>query len=122
MISSSVECAAILRSAKAALATHGNFFLGNLKIESELVDLDLLTSSERFMTVDLLLDEISFAQYQGPAPPNDVCAHLPYKGAPLHAFCWKSSSLGKRIYLKFSVVSTNAGDRLVLYSLHPPRN
>lgn len=122
MISSGQECAEVIRSAKAALEVRGNFFFGNEKIENELVELNLLSRSERYMAVEILLDEISFASYQGPAPPNDVCSHPPYRGSVLHAFCLNSASLGKRVYFKFSVVSGKSGASLALYALHPPRN
>lgn len=122
MISSAQECGEIIRSAKLALEMRGKFFFGNEKIENELVELNLLSKSERYMAVELLLDEISFASYQGPAPPNDICSHPPYRGTALHAFRLNSTTLGRRIYFKFSVVSGKSGDSLAVYALHPPRN
>ena len=122
MISSRQECEGVLHKARIALEAYGKFWLGNDKIETEMVDLELLTASERFMSLDLILNEIGYDSYQGPAPPQDVSSHPPFKGFPLHAFCWNSVSLGRRMYFKFSIITGSGRSRLAVYSLHAPRS
>jgi hypothetical protein len=119
MIPSATESEKALASARKALDEHERFWLGNPgKVEAELYALDLLTESERFVAVDFALQEISGADRKGPAPPNHLSSHSPFRGLQLFAFKWQSKHFGKLMYLKFALVSDSGPTKLALFSLH----
>ncbi len=70
MIPSPQESAEAISSAKEALENYSRFFFGNAKLENELYDLGLLSAEERYMAVDIALQEITPADRRGPNPPR----------------------------------------------------
>jgi hypothetical protein len=106
-----------IRLAKAALAECGRFWLGNAKIESEFYDLDLLTPEERYMAIDVALQEISPACRRGPQPPKDIAKGV-FQGNCLYAFCWHSQEFKREIYFKFALSKDAGRTHLVVYSFH----
>ena len=122
MIPSDQESADAIRSAKDALENHRRFFLGNSKLDNELYCLGLLTAEERYMAVDIALQEITPANRRGPNPPNDITSYGLLKGQRLCAFRWQSAEFKRVMYFKFAVVGGKSGKpQLVVYSLHENR-
>ena len=121
MILSNQESAEAIRSAKDALENYKRFFFGNAKLESELYDLGLLTAEERYMAVDITLQEITPADRRGPNPPNDFTSSGLLKGERLCAFRWQSVEFKRLMYFKFAVAARSGKPRLVVYSLHEHR-
>jgi hypothetical protein len=110
---------AAIEAAKEALERYSRFWLGNPgKVESELYELGLLSDGERYMAIDIALQEISPACRLGPEPPHDLSSHPPFYRQSLYAFRWDSGHFGKMMYLKFALVSGSGGTRLALYSFH----
>ena len=118
MIPSATESAHAIASARAALERYGRFLFGNAKLEGELYDLGLLTNGERYMAIDLALQEICASDRRGPSPPNDIVSHAPYRNHRLYAFRWASPHLGKLMYFKFSLAQGSRGEGLVVFSFH----
>ena len=123
MILSNKESVAALTAAKQALEDYrGKFWLGNLpKVEREFHELDLLDESERFMAIDIALQEITATDRCGPEPPHDVSDHPPFRNLQLYAFCWNSAEFKKRMYMKFALASDCTKTKLVVYSFHESR-
>jgi|ERR1022692_306703 hypothetical protein len=123
MIPCSQESAEALAAAKQALEDYdGKFWFGNLsKVEAEFCELDLLVDSERFMAVDFALQEITPEARCGPSAPDDFSTHPPSRNLPMYAFCWNSSDLKRRMYLKFALSFDCKKARLVVYSFHEAR-
>jgi hypothetical protein len=122
MIPSEQESAKAISLAKKALADYRRFWPGNAgKLDVEFYELDLLEDSERFMAVDIVLDEIKPGDRDGPHTPNNVTAHPPFQGFPLYAFCWNSAHFEKRMYFKFALISGSGKSQLAVYSLHETR-
>ena len=86
MIPSQQESAEAISLAKDALEEYNRFFFGNAKIESELYDLGLLTAEERYMAIDVVLQEITPTDRKGPNPPNDITSYGSLRGERLVAF------------------------------------
>jgi hypothetical protein len=122
MIPSDQESAEAIRAAKDALENHKRFFFGNAKLEGELYDLGLITAEERYMAVDIALQEIAPADRRGPNAPNDVTSYGPYRSDRLLAFRWRSAEFNRVMYIKFAVVRGSGNPRLVVYSLHEHRH
>jgi hypothetical protein len=102
-----------IRLARETLENNGRFWLGNEKIETEFYELDLLTAEERYMAVDIALQEIAPCCRLGPQPPGDRSG-----GKYLYAFYWPSPEFKKDMYFKFAL-STDAGrTHLIVYSFH----
>ncbi|HEY6769550.1 MAG TPA: hypothetical protein VI386_32810 [Candidatus Sulfotelmatobacter sp.] len=108
-----------ITAAKGALRKRQDFLFGNTKLESEFMELELLTVSERLSAVDDALSQICAKDRMGPQPPNNISVP-PYGGETLYAFGWKSSTYGS-VYLKFCLVGTTGLDHLVLHSFHVER-
>jgi hypothetical protein len=108
----SSACAVSL--AKAALEECGRFWFGNEKVESELYELDLLTEEQRYMAVDIVLQEIAPCWRLGPQPPNDISR----SGHQLYAFYWDSPEFKKFMYFKFAILPDAKRNHLVLHSFH----
>ena len=108
------DSASAIRLAKEALEAHSRFWLGNDKIEEELFNLNLLAPEERYMGVDIALNEIAPCWRLGPQPPNDVSR----AGDPLYAFYWASAEFKKCMYLKFALSFDAGRVHLVLHSFH----
>jgi hypothetical protein len=121
MIPSNQESAEAISSAKEALENYKRFFFGNIKLESELYDLGLLTAEERYMAVDIALQEITSNDRRGPNPPNHITSYGLLKGEHLFAFRWISAEFKRDMYFKFAVVGRCGKPRLVVYSLHEHR-
>src|ERR1039458_10808273 len=102
MILSNKEWLAALTAAKQALEDYrGKFWLGNLpKVEREFHELDLLDESERFMAIDIALQEITATDRCGPEPPHDVSDHPPFRNLQLSSFCLTSASFLARLERK----------------------
>jgi hypothetical protein len=108
-----------IEDAKKALEQYKRFWLGNPeKVEVELYGLGLLTEGERYMAMDIALQEISPACRLGPEPPNDVSSHPPFYNQSLYAFCWDSAHFSKTMYFKFALISGSGATRLAVYSFH----
>ena len=124
MILSNQESEDALKAAKQALKDYrGRFWLGNpTKVEREFHELDLLDEPERFMAIDIALQEITPTHRCGPEPPNDTSVHPPFRNLQLYAFCWNSAELMRRMYLKFALASECTKTRLVIYSFHESRS
>lgn len=119
MIPSSQGSAVAVGSARKALDLHGRFWLGNVsKVEAEFYELGLLTPEERYVNVDIDLQEIGAEDRLGPQPPDDVSSHPPFRGQRLYAFCWASPHFQKTMYLKFALLSGSGLTKLLLYSFH----
>jgi hypothetical protein len=120
MIPSIQESIDALVRAKQALEDYrGKFWFGNLtKVEREFVELDLLDESERFMAIDIALQEIEPGHRSGPPEQSNVSDHPPFAGLRLYAFCWESAERKKRMYMKFALSPDCKQDRLVIYSFH----
>jgi hypothetical protein len=121
MIPSIQESAEAIRSAKEALDNYKRFFFGNAKLESELYDLGFLTAEERFMAIDIALQEVTPADRRGPNPPNHITSYGALKGERLVAFRWNSPEFKREMYFKFAVVGRCGKPRLVVYSFHEHR-
>jgi hypothetical protein len=67
-----LDSASAIVAAREALEKNGKFLLGNAKIENEFYNLDLFTREERFMAIDIALQEISPECRLGPQPPGDI--------------------------------------------------
>jgi len=106
-----------IKAAQSALQKFGRFLAGNVKLEAEFYALGLLSAEERYMAVDIALQEITAACRLGPQPPNDRSCGL-YRGKPLYAFCWQSQEFKKEIYFKFAFASASDGNHLIVYSFH----
>ena len=123
-----LDSSSAIDAAKEALDHYGRFWLGNVKVESEFYDLGLLSAEERYMAVDIALQEISSACRMGPQPPGDVSSHPPFRGQHLYAFCWNSQEFKREMYFKFALVVSASGETrvavsggpavLALYSFH----
>ena len=118
MIPSIRESIEAIAAAKKALENYKRFFFGNNKLESELFDLGLLTAGERYMAIDIALQEITPANRRGPNPPNDTSSHGPFFGERLFAFRWASANFAKTLYFKFAIACGSGNPRLVVYSFH----
>jgi hypothetical protein len=118
--SSDVESVAILAAARRAIGKQSSFRFGNLKLENDFYELDLLTREERFAAVDIALDQIKPEGRCGPDPPGNI-SFRPYAGRPLYAFKWYSDVYGSMMYLKFCLAGTTGSELLVLYSFHKDR-
>jgi hypothetical protein len=113
-----LDSATALAAARLALDNKGNFCYGNApKLEAEFCALNLYTSSERFVAVDIALSLIRPEDRCGPDPPGNV-SFPPYGGRTLYAFKWNSPELGGLMYLKFCLTGTTGTELLVLYSFH----
>jgi hypothetical protein len=109
-----LDSASAIRLAKEALEAGGRFWQGNHKIEEEFYTLDLLAPEERYMGVDIALQEIAPCWRLGPQPPND----LTHAGDHLYAFYWESHEFGKFMYFKFALSFDAGRTHLVLHSFH----
>ena len=121
MIPSDQESAEAIAAAREAFGNYGRFFFGNNKLEQELYDLGLLNAAERYMAVDIALQEITPATRRGPNPPNDESSCGPFRGNRLFAFRWNSCNFSKLMYFKFAVAGGSGKPRLVVFSLHEHR-
>jgi hypothetical protein len=121
MIPSNQESADAIVAAKEALDNYGRFFFGNNKLEKELYDLGLLSAAERFMAIDIALQEITPATRRGPNPPNDESSSGPFRGNRLFAFRWNSCNFSRLMYFKFAIDSGSRRPRLVVFSFHEHR-
>lgn len=112
-----------LSAAKQALSDYDRFWFGNLKVESEFYDIGIVTETERYMAVDIALQEITASDRSGPEPPGNV-SHpaFPFPNQPLYAFCWKSKEFGKLMYFKFAIVAGSGKSRLAVYSFHESKS
>ena len=106
-----------IKAAQNALRKFARFVAGNAKLEAEFYALGFLSAEERYMAVDIALQEITPACRLGPQPPNDRSCGL-YRSKPLYAFCWRSPEFNKEIYFKFAFASASDGDHLIVYSFH----
>jgi hypothetical protein len=122
MIPCHQESSSALEGAKRALEVYrGRFWLGNIsKVEQEFFRLDLLDEEERFMALDIALQEITPDDRCGPPPSNDRSSHGPFKDCKLFAFKWHSSQFGKEMYFKFGLPIDSGEARLAVYSFHEP--
>lgn len=98
-----LDSSAAIRLARGALAERDRFLFGNEKLESEFYALDLLSAEERYMAIDVALQEISPACRRGPQPPNDVA-----KGRFPGIF-----------YMRFAGIPLNSTGRFILSSRCP---
>jgi hypothetical protein len=121
MILSYQESADAIVAAKAALENYSRFFFGNNKLEQELYDLGLLNAVERYMAIDIALQEITPATRRGPNPPNDESSRGPFRGNRLFAFRWNSCNFSRLMYFKFAISSDSGRPRLVVFSFHEHR-
>ncbi|SPF52022.1 hypothetical protein SBA4_4800015 [Candidatus Sulfopaludibacter sp. SbA4] len=115
--SGQLDSKSAIRAAKDSLEKYGRFWLGNEKIESEFYDLDLLTREERYMAIDVALQEVSPACRLGPQPPK-VIAKGVFQGNYLYAFRWHSQEFKREMYFKFALSSDAGGTHLAVYSFH----
>jgi len=119
MIPSGKNSKDALDHARVALDEYERFWLGNIaKVEAELYQLGLLSEDERYIAIDIALQEIGPADRLGPQPPGDIANHPPFHGEHLYAFCWASSHFGKQMYLKFALITGSGPVKLALYSFH----
>jgi hypothetical protein len=108
-----LDSASAIKTARAALEENRRFLLGNEKVETEFYDQDLLTREDRYMAVEVALQEISPICRLGPQPPNDISY-----GKQLYAFCWESAEFNKRMYFKFALSCDAGRTHLYVYSFH----
>lgn len=91
-----------LKEAKEALQNQRTAFANPAKVVGELSDLEMDDSGEVWGLISLLIDEIRLTDYKGGYPPQK--SYEPsIANCELWAFCWQSTSLKKRMYLKFSM-------------------
>jgi hypothetical protein len=121
MIPSDQESADAITAAKEALENYGRFFFGNTKLEQELYDLNLLSVAERYMAIDIALQEITPATRRGPNPPNHESSHGSFRGNRLFAFRWNSCNFSTLMYFKFAIHRGSGKARLVVFSFHEHR-
>ncbi len=86
------------------------------KLNSNFLDLDLITAEEQTRALMNALQEITPHDYKGSHPPQMSYEPL-VRGAELFAFAWASSSFGCRMYLKFCVFR----EEVYFFSLHKER-
>jgi hypothetical protein len=122
MILSPQGSAEAIAAAKRSLENYGRFWFGNLKVESDFYDLGLVTEQERYMAVDIALQEIGPHDRSGPEPPNNVSSGPPFHKRYLYAFCWKSKEFAKLMYFKFAVIPGSGKSRLAVYSFHESKS
>ena len=102
-----------LKEAKEALANDCASFSNPNKVVGELMELGIGESNEVWALIRSLLDEIIIDNYTGGYPP--LVNYEPVgNGLDLWAFCWHSTLLNKKMYLKFSI----ANGRFYYVSLH----
>jgi hypothetical protein len=120
MIPSLQSSESAIALARRALDDHnGRFWHGHATgVDADFYELGLLEDGERYVALDIALQEIGSGDRMGPQPPNDFSSHPPFIRERLYAFCWRSANFGKEMYMKFALVSGNGPTKLVLYSLH----
>jgi len=104
-----------LEEAKKALQLHAGLFANATKTVGELYDLDIGTE-EVWELVRELLEEITPQDYAGGRPPQKSYEKM-ISERELFAFCWWSTKLEKKMYLKFALKN----DRYYYVSLHESR-
>lgn len=117
ILSPQLDSRMAIDAARSALQRFGRFVAGNVKLEAEFYALELLSAAERYMAIDMALQEIKSADRLGPQPPSDRSFGL-YRGRQLYAFCWRSPEVKKEIYFKFAFAPASDGDHLIVYSFH----
>lgn len=99
--------------AKRALSGDKCYFTNPVKNLNELNKLEIGDSSEVWVLLIELVEEIEIEHYAGSHPP--MKSYEPtINGCELYAFMWKSKKMGKEMYLKFSVKN----ECFYLVSLH----
>lgn len=115
-----------IAAARVSLDDHGGrFWFGNPgKVEREFYELGLLTEEERYVAIDMALQELCADHRLGPQPPDDISSHRPFPGERLFAFSWHSGYMGKQMYIKFALLEGSGPCKMALYSFHEekPKN
>ena len=109
-----LDSAKAIGCARQALGKDQKFVFGNVKLESEFFGLALLSEQERYMAVDLALQEITPLCRLGPQPPGNLSS----RGQHLYAFYWPSVEFKRNMYFKFELRSDAKGTHLILHSFH----
>lgn len=91
-----------LNEAREAVQNRRVLFANEKKTYGELEDLGIGDTSEVWDLIDNLLDEIEISDYAGQYPPK-LNTEPRGIGCELWAFHWNSQTLGKEMYLKFSI-------------------
>jgi len=82
--------------------------------------LDLFLPEEQMAALNAVISELKPEDYVGGRPPER--SYEPATpGAELFVFAWRSRYFGRSMYFKFSICGSGTGQRLFVYSLHPPR-
>ena len=105
-----------LEEAKIALKNKSGFYANFAKAVGELFELDIENHEEIWDLIRGLLDEIQPQDYAGGRPPQKSY-EKPVENRELFAFCWNSTRMRKRMYLKFVVKD----GRYYYISLHKSR-
>ncbi|MBF8263622.1 MAG: hypothetical protein HW387_1287 [Parachlamydiales bacterium] len=102
-----------IKAAKAALTSQGGLYANMNKAVGELNELEIESPSQIWELILALLDEINPKDYTGGRPPLRSYEKA-IVNQELFAFCWDSTKLGKKMYLKFALKQ----NRYYYVSLH----
>ena len=105
-----------INKAKNFLKNQDGLFANPAKAVGELNELGIGDTSEIWVLIKDLLEEISPKEYRGSRPPQKSYEKI-VSGYELFAFCWWSQKLEKNMYIKFVLKNK----RYYYVSLHQSR-
>ena len=114
------EIVKMLASARVAVAQGAYYFLRPEKVYADLEELDLFTKEEQRKGLTAALNEICSKDYKGSHPPQKAY-EVGIKDKELFAFCFDSTFLKCRVYLKFVELGNEKGPGLSIVSFHKDR-
>jgi len=112
------ECQTVLEAAIACLARDDGWDpVDYWRLHRDLDELRLVGGSPIHRILRICLREIRPEHYRGYRPPQPSYEEQ-CRGAPMYAFVWDSTSLGRRMYIKFCFADNG---RLCVVSFHKDR-
>ncbi|NGX32071.1 MAG: hypothetical protein K1060chlam4_00109 [Candidatus Anoxychlamydiales bacterium] len=106
-----------IKAAKTALKTQNGYYANQNKAVGELNELGITSPNQIWELILKLLDEISPNDYKGKRPPEPSYEKV-IKKKELFAFCWNSSKLREKMYIKFALDE----NRYYYVSLHKSKD
>ncbi len=106
-----------IKTVKAALISKNGIYANLNKAVGELYELEMESDNQIWKLISELLDEIEPKDYAGGRPPQRSYEKT-IENKELFAFCWDSSKLGKKMYIKFALKE----DRYYYVSLHKSKD